>query len=219
MAQAATAGASLRLLLSGPPLFAVQARSTIEHEAVRLSLLSGALIVTLLLLVYRSLRTLLLGLLPVLSGALIGVATVALGFGVVHGITLGFGVTLIGESVDYSVYLLVQSRPAAADAPGALEVPRLLWPTMTLGVLTSICGFASLLPSAFPGLAQLGLYSISGLIAAALATRWVLPALVPRDRGCAICRRSVAPRPARSAGCAYRGRRSPASGCSAPAYS
>jgi predicted exporter len=179
-AQAATAGASLRLLLSGPPLFAVQARSTIEHEAVRLSLLSGALIVTLLLLVYRSLRTLLLGLLPVLSGALIGVATVALGFGVVHGITLGFGVTLIGESVDYSVYLLVQSRPAAAGAPGALDVPRLLWPTMTLGVLTSICGFASLLPSAFPGLAQLGLYSISGLIAAALATRWVLPALVPR---------------------------------------
>jgi predicted exporter len=178
--QAEPAGASLALLLSGPPVFAVQARSTIEHEAVRLSLLSGALIVTLLLLVYRSVRTLLLGLLPVLSGAVAGVATVALGFGVVHGLTLGFGVTLIGESVDYSVYLLVQSRPAGAGRARALEVPSQLWPTMALGVLTSICGFASLLPSAFPGLAQLGLYSISGLIAAALATRWVLPALVPR---------------------------------------
>jgi len=36
---------------------------------------------------------------------------VALGFGVIHGVTLGFGVTLIGESVDYSIYLLIQRAP------------------------------------------------------------------------------------------------------------
>jgi predicted exporter len=42
-------------------------------------------------------------------------------------------------------------------------------------MLTSICGFAALLPSAFPGLAQLGLYSIAGLVTAALVTRFVLP--------------------------------------------
>jgi predicted exporter len=48
-------------------------------------------------------------------------------------------------------------------------------------MLTSVCGFASLLPSGFPGLAQLGLYSISGLIAAALVTRFVLPELLPRS--------------------------------------
>ena len=46
-------------------------------------------------------------------------------------------------------------------------------------MLTSVCGFASLLPSGFPGLRQLGLYSIGGLIAAALVTRFVLPALRP----------------------------------------
>ncbi len=49
-------------------------------------------------------------LLPVASGALVGIAAVALGFGAVHGITLGFGITLIGESVDYSIYFFVQSR-------------------------------------------------------------------------------------------------------------
>ena len=46
-------------------------------------------------------------------------------------------------------------------------------------MLTSVCGFASLLPSGFPGLKQFGLYSISGLVAAALVTRYVLPALLP----------------------------------------
>jgi len=173
-----SARAPLHLLLSGPALFSVEARATIEHEALRLSLLSTTLIVTLLLLVYRSVPTLLFGLLPVASGALVGIAAVALGFGVVHGITLGFGVTLIGESVDYSIYLFVQSRLGRAAAPEAAAV-RSLWRTIGLGVLTSVCGFASLLPSSFPGLAQLGLYSISGLIAAAAVTRFVLPQLLP----------------------------------------
>ncbi len=48
-------------------------------------------------------------------------------------------------------------------------------------MLTSVCGFASLLPSGFAGLAQLGLYSIGGLVAAALVTRFVLPHWLPRN--------------------------------------
>ncbi len=169
---ARSAPAALKLRLSGPGVFSVQARSTIKREAIRLSLISTALIVTLLLIVYRSVPVLVFGLLPVASGALAGIAAVALGFGVVHGITLGFGITLIGESVDYPIYLFVQSR--------GREFHGVLWPTIGLGALTSICGFASLLPSAFPGLAQLGLYSITGLAIAAAVTRWVLPALLPR---------------------------------------
>jgi predicted exporter len=50
---------------------------------------------------------------------------------------------------------------------------------MVLGMLTSVCGFASLLPSGFPGLAQLGVYSICGLIAALGVTRFILPELLP----------------------------------------
>jgi predicted exporter len=176
-APARLAGPPPRLILSGPAVFAVTARATIQREAVRLSLWSTGLIVTLLLLVYRSPTTLLLGLLPVASGALAGIAAVAIGAGVVHGITLGFGITLIGESVDYSIYLFIQSHRGVA---AALEPPRRLWQTIGVGVLTSVCGFASLLPSSFPGLSQLGLYSVTGLIVAAAVTRLVLPQLLPR---------------------------------------
>jgi len=94
-------------------------------------------------------------------------------------VTLGFGITLIGESVDYSIYFFIQSRRGQQNQDGALSWRQRWWPTIRLGMLTSVCGFASLLPSGFPGLAQLGLYSISGLIAAALVTRHVLPALLP----------------------------------------
>ena len=165
-----------KLVMTGPGVFSVTSRDTIKSQVTRLSILSMALIATLLLLVYRSFTALALGFLPVISGALAGVAAVSLGFGAVHGITLGFGTALIGEAVDYSIYLFVQSERGGADPQNWIKR---FWPTIRLGVLTSIFGFASLLLSGFPGLAQLGLYSIAGLIAAAAVTRFVLPHLLP----------------------------------------
>jgi predicted exporter len=170
----------VELRMSGPGVFSVASRASIQHAVVRLSIAASALIVIVLLAAYRSAAALLLGLLPVATGALTGVAAVALGFGAVHGITLGFGITLIGESVDYSIYFFIQSHHAAPRGrPGDTRQER-LWPTMILGMLASVCGFASLLPSGFPGLAQLGMYSICGLIAALAVTRCVLPELLPR---------------------------------------
>lgn len=173
---AAVAAPPLRLVLTGPGPFSVTARATIKDEVTLLSGLGALAIVSLLLAVYRSPRALLLSLVPVVSGALAGVAAVSLGFGVVHGVTLGFGTALIGEAVDYAIYLLMQSRQAAA---GPRASTKAFWPTVRIGVLTSVFGFASLLFSGFPGLAQLGLYAIAGLAAAALVTRFVLPHLVP----------------------------------------
>lgn len=175
---ASSASPGTRLLMTGPGVFSVSSRDTIKHQVSRLSIIGLALIATLLLLVYRSFSALALGFLPVISGALAGVSAVSLGFGQVHGITLGFGTALIGEAVDYSIYLFVQSEQG--DAAEQDWVKR-FWPTVRLGVLTSIFGFAALLLSGFPGLAQLGLYSIAGLIAAAAVTRFVLPHLLPAN--------------------------------------
>jgi predicted exporter len=201
--------ASYRLLMTGPGVFSVETRDNIRHDVARLSAVSLVLIVALLLVVYRSPFTLVLGLLPVLSGVAAGLGAVSLAFGTVHGITLGFGTTLIGEAVDYSIYLFVQSsrmqtRDTAASAAGSSSVRgdaalrewiATYWPTIRLGVLTSICGFASMLFSGFPGLVQLGLYSIAGLTTAALVTRFVLPHL----RGARFAIRDVAPLGARLA--------------------
>jgi len=179
---AAIAGAAqhpeARVLISGAAVFAVNSRAAIQSEAVRLSTLGSAAVVCLLLLIYRSPTAVVLGLLPVASGALAGIAAVALGFGSVHGLTIGFGTTLIGEAVDYSIYYFVQSDGAQRDGQRGNWMER-FWPTIRLGVLTSVIGFASLLFSGFPGLAQLGLYSIAGLVSAAAITRFVLPHLRP----------------------------------------
>lgn len=169
------------ILLSGAPVFAVEARATIKSEIRRLAIICALGTIALLWFAYRSATAIMFGLLPVLSGALAGIAAVSLGFGSVHGITIGFGTTLIGEAVDYTIYYFVQS--SSSDGDRAQRWIERFWPTIRLGVLTSICGFAAMLGSGFPGLAQLGLYSTVGLIAAAAITRYVLPTICPAGIG------------------------------------
>jgi predicted exporter len=165
-------GRALQLRMTGPGIFAVHARDTIRSEAEQLAALSLLFIVGFLWLVYRSWKLLALGLLPVATAIAIGIAAVSLRFGSVHGITLGFGTTLVGEAVDYAIYFFIQAHNRSLA-----DWRRHFWPTIRLGVIISICGFATLLFSGFPGLAQLGLYSLTGLIAAAATTRYVLPHL------------------------------------------
>jgi predicted exporter len=171
----ANADGAARLIVTGPPVFAVESRARIKSDATRLSILAGLLVAAALLAAYRSPRILVLAFVPVVTGALAGVAAVGVVFSTVHGITLGFGATLIGEAVDYAVYLLTQT---AADAPVEATIGR-IWPTLLLGVLTSIVGFSAMLLSSFEGFAQLGLFTITGLAVAVCTTRWVLPALIP----------------------------------------
>ena len=169
------AASQARLIESGPPVFAVRTRARMTHDVQRLSAIATVLVTVILLLAYRSARVLVLALLPVLSGIVGGIAAVSLGFGFVHGITLGFGVTLIGEAVDYAIYLFTQTAHGAAPA----TTLKLIWPTLRLGMMTSVCGFSAMLFSSFTGFAQLGLFTIVGLLVALAVTRWVLPALLP----------------------------------------
>jgi predicted exporter len=168
-----------KLLLSGPPVFSVLSRDKIKTEAIHLAIVGGIVMGGLLLLAFASPRALVIAFLPVATGVVIGTAAVSLVFGSVHGMTLGFGSTLIGETVDYAIYYLIQARGAAVAGTGWARWRDVHWPTVRLGLLTSVCGFAALVFSGFPGLAQLGVFSIAGLVAAALATRYALPMLAP----------------------------------------
>jgi predicted exporter len=171
----------LVLAMSGTPVFAIDSRARIERQAALLGGLGLAAVGGLLAAAFSSLRALALAMLPVGTGVVAGIAATALAFPSVHGLTLAFGSTMIGESVDYAIYFLVQAHDGGWRRWRARD-----WPTVRTGLLTSVCGFAVLTGSGFPGLAQLGVFSVAGLVAAAAVTRWVLPALAPegaRGRG------------------------------------
>jgi predicted exporter len=172
-------GSAAQLVLTGPGVFSALSRDRIRNEVTTMSTIATVMVIALIWWVYRSIPVMGLGLLPVATGIVFGMAAVAAIFGHVHGLTLGFGATLIGEAIDYAIYLLTLIR----NKPGHTAVPTMqrIWPTLRIGVLTSIFGFAAMVVSDFPGLQQLGVFSVAGLIAAVLTARYVLPYLVPKD--------------------------------------
>jgi predicted exporter len=165
-----------RLLLSGPGVFAVESRATIQGDSWRLSIVAVVIVTGLLFMVYRSLSPVLLSLLPVMTGLLAGVAAVQVVFGFVHGITLGFGATLIGEAVDYPAYVFTQVMAGERLQQTLGRV----WPTLRLAVLTTVFGALTMLFSSFTGLSQLGVLLVVGVLVAGLVTRWIIPALRPQ---------------------------------------
>lgn len=163
------------LRYSSPGAMAAQSRALIAGDATRLALVSTALILAILGFVYRSPLIVLLCAVPALTGLIVGVATVDIAFGSVHGITLGFGATLLGEAVDYPSYLLTQMRPDESAPATLARLAR----TLALAVLTTAASSVALLLAGFPGLAQLGLLTMVGVVAAGAVTAWVLPRWVP----------------------------------------
>jgi predicted exporter len=170
-----TGAAPVHLVMSGPSAIAVEMQQTIQQDVWRLSLCATLLVTTFLLLSYGSVSILVLSLLPLASAIVVGIVLVDLVFGFIHGLTLAFGITLLGVVDDYPIHLFSHlTRESKAPA-----VMKEIWPTMRLGVVATALGFSALLLSGFPGLSQLGLFAMVGLFTAACVTRWVLPYIVP----------------------------------------
>ena len=87
-----------------------------------------------------------------------------------HGITLGFGVTLIGEAVDYAIYLFTQTAPGAPGRHAAADLADAATGDADLGVRLQRHAASS-----FTGFAQLGLFTIVGSDVALTVTRLVCP--------------------------------------------
>jgi predicted exporter len=175
-AAAAQAGAGqLAVAIAGPGVFAAQMREAIERESWRLSLIASLLVLAILAVAYRSAGAVAACALPVASGLVVGITAVALGFGAIHGITLAFGATLIGETVDYPSYLLIHNAPGE---PLWRTLAR-IGATLRLAVLTTVFGATALAFSSFAGLAQLGWLTVAGVMAGGLATALVAAVVPP----------------------------------------
>ncbi len=169
--------APARLVMTGAGVIAVEMRQTIQADVWRLSVYATLLVTTLLFVSYGSVSILALSLLPLASAIVAGIAAVDLAFGFIHGITLAFGMTLLGVVDDYPIHLF-SHLTRESRAPTVMKE---IWPTMRLGVAATALGFSALLLSGFPGLSQLGLFAMVGLFTAACVTRGVLPHIIPSE--------------------------------------
>lgn len=166
-----------RLLLSGPGVFAAEAAAAVRADVKLVSSLSFLLVAAFLFWRYRSPVMLAVVAVPLALGTLAGLVVVNAVFGHVHGAALGFGMTMLGVCDDYPILLVTNRAPGEA----LRDTARRIWPTLRLAVAAAVAGLVPMLASGFPGLAQLGLFAAAGLAGAALATRFLLPALLPAE--------------------------------------
>ncbi len=171
----------ITIIATGPPLFAVVTRDTIRQESRQLSLMAGVFMLVFMYFVFRNGTLVILSMLPLGGGLLVAGAAVSLLYGNIHGITLAFGITLLGVAIDYPVHLFMHARKTGSLQQAAVSI----WPVLRLGVLTTVLGYGAMIWTDFRGLSQLGVFSVTGLITAALITLTLLPALqaeVPRRK-------------------------------------
>ena len=175
--RAAQAKPQVRMIVSGPGRFAALMKERTQRETVWLGTAATAGLVVLLILAYRRWRVPILAPLPLATAALTGLAAVGTVYGDVHGITLAFGFTLIGVAQDYPVHFFSHQRGGLEPLLNA----RSLWPTLATGVAATCVAYVAFLASGVTGLAQLGLFSITGLAVAGLTTRYLLPRIIGEE--------------------------------------
>lgn len=171
--QAGEGAATLEVV--GPGAFSVDIGGRTQAEAQRIGLVDTIGLILLLLVAYRSWKMPLLGVLPLASAGIAGLAAVALLFpGGVHGITIAFGFTLIGVVQDYPIHFFSHQRAGLSPWRNV----RSLWPALSTGVISTCIAYATFLFSGVDGLRQLAVFTVAALAVAALSTRYLLPGLV-----------------------------------------
>jgi predicted exporter len=168
----------LRLDQSGLNRFATWAALAIERDVKRVSIVSSVVLCILLVFLFRSLRFVGLAAIPVGVGVLAGCAAVLAVFGRLHGITLAFGASLIGVSIDYVVHLYCH-HSIVRPVGGARASLRVIMRPLATGAITTTAGFAALSGSALVGLREVACFAVVGILSAFVATIAVLPSLIP----------------------------------------
>jgi len=131
-------------------------------------------IVLLMLWVFKSARQVGLLLLPIVVGCLVATAAAFLVFEKVHIVTFSFGAGLIGVAIDYALHFLCERRYQHKALSRILA-------GLTLGLFSSVLAYAAQSITPFPGLRQMAVFSVFGLIAAWLTVVLWLPLLTRRD--------------------------------------
>lgn len=157
--------------ITGTASMAVKTRAEIQSTSKVLSAIALLLLSLLFWWAYRSFRLFFVAMLPLASAIIAALTITNLVFQQVHGIVVAFGITILGVCLDYPVHLFSHQTKSQSPQQTLLSI----WPTLRLGVITTVLAYLAMLGTDFSGLSQLSVFAISGLIISLLVTRWIVP--------------------------------------------
>lgn len=172
---------SVRIHFTGGPVIAVGNARQIRSDSILAISLSLTLILLLLLRVFRSVRHLLLMLLAISWGWLFAMGILSLFRDGISLIVVGISSVILGLAVNYPLHFIAHLRHSASVRQALRET---LVP-LTVGNITTVGAFLTLVPLESAALRDLGLFSALLLAGTVLFTLLFLPHLVqmPRTKG------------------------------------
>ena len=146
--------ARVEIVGSGSIQHASAAAERAAHEVTSFGTIESIAVVLLLLLVFGSMRPLILGLVTLALAIVAAYTAVHLVFGKVHILALVFGSSLIGSVIDYSIHFFADRFRDPAQWTPAAALPH-VGPAILLGLTTTLVGYLVLAAVPFPGLEQI----------------------------------------------------------------
>jgi predicted exporter len=177
-AAAARRAGAREVLRSGFIFHAARAATRANWEMSTIGLGSLLGVIFLIWLPFRSLRPVLLVLLPIGVGTLLALSVDLWLFQRVHLLTLVFGSSIVGVAEDYGVHFVCGALEPGTFRPWRYlrHIARGLW----LALLTTLVGYVALAALPFPGLRQMGTFGAVGLVGGWVTTMLWLPFLSRR---------------------------------------
>lgn len=152
------------LLKRGMLFYSDYASERAQDDIGTIGSLSVLGITLMVLVIFRSIKPLFLTLLSISIGLLSGLVAVLVLFGEIHILTLVMSTSIVGIAEDYATHFLVE-RMLHGKQESAQQSLAKLKGTFVVALLTSLIAYIVLLVTPFPGLQQLAIFAIFGLIA------------------------------------------------------
>jgi len=175
--------------ITGQVALADEEFATVAEGAVE-GLLGSLVLITLwLFLAVHSWRLIVPILMTLVLGLMLTVLFAAVAVGTLNLVSVGFGVLFVGIAVDFAIQFSVRYREfrfETGDPSAAMtETARRVGVQILIAALATAAGFLAFVPTAFSGVAELGLIAGAGMIMAFICTLGFLPAAITvfRPRG------------------------------------
>jgi hopanoid biosynthesis associated RND transporter like protein HpnN len=175
--------------ITGQIALADEEFATVAQGAVK-GLVGSLVLITLwLFLAVHSWRLIVPILMTLVLGLMLTVLFATVAVGTLNLVSVGFGVLFVGIAVDFAIQFSVRYREfryETGDPAAALtQTARRVGVQIMIAALATAAGFLAFVPTAFSGVAELGLIAGAGMIMAFICTLGFLPAAITlfRPRG------------------------------------
>ena len=172
--------------LTGMPALIVDELQIVQHGLMVSSVATTIGIALLCLLLFRSLRQMIIALVPLLPGVVCTLAVIRLLYDDLNLITSSFVAVLLGLGIDFSVHAIAryneELRGGASPSAAVRVSLSHTGPGILTGAVVTAAAFLTTMMTDFTAFAELGLVTAIGLLVIVAAMFLLIPALLPARR-------------------------------------